>query len=88
MEIPRHEPENPYNYTNSELAIRKKALRDLEKDYPTLPYAWLEMVYDWHKNTPEAEVKQIIDSGTWEVPGKYNVQNVTLTEENEKINQK
>ena len=31
-EIPRHEPANPYNYTNVELAERNKALRDMEKE--------------------------------------------------------
>ena len=73
--IPRHQPENPYNYTNLELAERKKALRDLERDYPNLPYAWLEMVYDFHKNTPEEEVKEIINSGKWEKPGKFSAKN-------------
>ena len=73
--IPRHEPENPYNYTNLELAERKKALKDMERDYPHLPYAWLEMLYDYHKNTPEEEVKEIINSGKWETPGKFTPKN-------------
>ena len=70
--IPRHVPENPFKYTNLELAERKKALRDLEKDYPNLPYAWLEMAYDWHKQTPEKEVCKIINEGLWESPGKFS----------------
>jgi len=73
--VPRHQPENPYNYTNLELAERKKALKDLERDYPHLPYAWLEMVYDFHKNTPEEEVTEIINSGKWEEPGKFSAKN-------------
>ena len=47
-ELKRHKPENPYKYTNVELAERKKALRDMERDYPNLPFQWLEMVYDYN----------------------------------------
>ena len=71
-ELKRHLPENPYNYTNEELAERKKALKDLEKDYPHLPFGWLEMVYDWHKSTDPEEVTKIINEKTWEVPGKFS----------------
>ena len=72
LDIPRHKPENHFAYTNLELAERKKALRDMEHDYSTLPYAWLEMIYDWHKHTPEQEVKTIINKGLWEGPGKFS----------------
>jgi len=71
-EIPRHVPENHYNYTNVELAERKKALRDMERDYPHLPFGWLELVYDFEKNTPKEEVEKIINEGTFEVPGKFS----------------
>ncbi len=71
-EIPRHVPENPYNYTKVQLAERKKALRDLARDYPNLPFGWLSMVYDWEKNTPPEEVEKIINEGLWESPGKFS----------------
>ena len=71
-EIPRHVPDNPYKYTKVQLAERKKALRDLARDYPNVPYAWLEMTYDWEKNTPPEEVEKIINEGLWEVPGKFS----------------
>ncbi len=86
--IPRHQPDNPYNYTPLQLTERKKALRDLEKDYPNLPFGWLEMVYDWHAHQDENVVKQIINQKTFEGPGKYTLKNVVLSEENEKINKK
>lgn len=35
--IPRHEEENPYNYTNLEKAQRSKAIKDMIKDYPNIP---------------------------------------------------
>ena len=50
--IPRHVPSNPYNYTPAQLAERKKTVKDLAEIYPSLPFAWLEMAYDFEKNTP------------------------------------
>ena len=70
QDIPRHQPENHYNYTAVQLAERKKALKDLQRDYPHLPYAWLEMTYDWHKNTPNEEVEKIMNEGLWEGNGR------------------
>ena len=70
QDIPRHQPGNHYNYTPVQLAERKKALKDLQRDYPHLPYAWLEMTYDWHKNTPNEEVENIMNEGLWEGNGR------------------
>lgn len=70
QDIPRHQPENHYNYTAVQLAERKKALIDLQRDYPHVPYAWLEMTYDWHKNTPNEEVEKIMNEGLWEGNGR------------------
>ena len=71
-ELKRHKPENPYKCTNVELAERKKALRDMERDYPNLPFQWLEMVYDFNQNTSSEEVIKIINEGKWETPGKFS----------------
>ena len=71
-EIPRHVPDNPYNYSPEDLIVRKKALRDLVLDYPTLPVGWLEMAYDFEKNTPQEEIKKIIADKLWEGPGKFS----------------
>ena len=70
--IPRHVPDNPYNYSPEDLIVRKKALRDLVLDYPTLPVGWLEMAYDFEKNTPQEEIKKIIAEKLWEGPGKFS----------------
>ena len=65
--IPRHKPDNPFKYTNIQIAERSKALKDMERDYPNLPYAWLELTYDFvHKCKCKDEVDEIIDSGKWE----------------------
>ena len=71
-EIPRHVPDNPYNYSPEDLIVRKKALRDLVLDYPTLPVGWLEMAYDFERNTPQEEIKKIIAEKLWEGPGKFS----------------
>ena len=69
--IPRHIPDNPYKYSIIQMAERKRALRDLATDYPTLPYGWLEMAYDFEKNTDPEEIKQIINDGLWEGKGMF-----------------
>ena len=69
--FPRHKEDNPYNYSNLEKAERSKALKDMERDYPNLPYGWLEMVYDHWKNTPKEEQEEIINSGKWEGKSKF-----------------
>ena len=71
--IPRHTPSNPYNYNGAQLAERKKTLKDLAEVYPNLPFAWLEMVYDFEKNTPREEIQKIIDNKSWEKPGKFTL---------------
>ena len=69
--ISRHIPDNPYTYSIIQMAERKRALRDLVTDYPTLPYGWLEMAYDFEKNTDPEEIKKIINDGLWEGKGMF-----------------
>ena len=64
--VPRHKPENPFKYTSLQLAQRSKALKDMERDYPNLPYAWLELAYDFVANEDENKINDIINSGAWE----------------------
>lgn len=67
-EIPRAVRPNPYNYTNLQFATRDKAIKDMERDFPTIPYKWLEWLYDTIENKPKEEVEKIINSGAWEKP--------------------
>ena len=71
-EFPRYEAPNPFKYSKIQLAQRTKALRDMHRDYPNLPESWLEMVYDYHENTPKEEVEQIINEGKWEGAGMFS----------------
>ena len=70
--IPRHVEANPYKYTPLQKAERTKALKDMAKDYPTLPPSWLEMVYDFWKLTPNDKVEDIINNGEWDKPGRFS----------------
>ena len=71
-ELPRYQPENPYNYTNVELAKRTKAIKDIHKDYPTVNVAWAEWLYDTIENMPEAEVQEIMEKNLWDKPGRFS----------------
>lgn len=65
-EIPRYESKNPFNYSKVELAKRKKAVIDAEKDYPNIPGLWIEWMYDLMGQKSEEEIEHIINSGEWE----------------------
>ena len=67
-ELPRYQPENPYNYTSVELAKRTKALKDIHKDYPTVNAAWAEWLYDVIEHMPAEEVTQIMSENLWDRP--------------------
>ena len=54
-EIPRHEPKNPFNYSKVQLAKRKKAVSDAEKDFPNVPGLWIEWMYDLLEQKTESE---------------------------------
>ena len=71
-ELPRYQPENPYNYSNVELAQRTKAIKDIQKDYPKVNISWVEWLYDTIENLPEAEVQDIIEKNLWDKPGRHS----------------
>jgi hypothetical protein len=69
--LPRHVPNNPYKYSNTELAVRKTALRGMKRDYPGVPDMWLEMLYDTTNKMSSEELEKIINEGQWEYESKY-----------------
>ena len=66
VEFERYKEPNPFNYTELELAKRKKALIDAEKDFPNVPPKWIEWMYDVLEQKGEEEVKKIIENKEWE----------------------
>ena len=72
LSLNRYEEDNFFNYTPTQKSIRRKAIRDMCKDYPTLPEAWMEMLYDWSQYTDIDEQHKIINEKLWEKPGKFS----------------
>ena len=66
VEIPRHKPNNPFNYSEFDKSKRAKAIRDATRDYPTLPPMWVEWLYDVIENKGEEELKRIIKNNEWD----------------------
>jgi NADH:ubiquinone oxidoreductase subunit len=66
IEIPRYKPNNPFNYSEFDKSKRAKAIRDAEKDYPTVPPMWIEWLYDVIENKDPEEVKRIIENNEWD----------------------
>ena len=80
--LPRHKHENPFNYTDDELAEKTLALEKMKIIYKDVPTYYAEMVYDLCKNNDQTkidEIKQKIES----TPFKYNYDN--LQEELNKV---
>ncbi len=80
--IPRHKADNPFNYSDDDLAEKALALEKMKTIYPTVPLYYAEMVYDLCKNNAQAkidEIKKKIES----TPFKYDYSN--LQEELNKV---
>jgi len=84
-EVPKHTPDNPYNYTTLQTASRKKELKQMEVDYPHLPYGFLELIWDFSTFTPKDELDEIITSGRWEVPGNHTNIETLYSDTNEPL---
>jgi len=61
-EFKRYETPNPYNYTDEQLAMRKRAIRDAIRDHPHIPEGWIEQAYDVVENSDWNELKKQIDN--------------------------
>jgi len=80
--IPRKKHDNPFNYTEDELAEKTLALEKMKIIYKDVPTYYAELVYDLCKNTAQdkiEEIKQKIES----TPFKYDYSN--LQEELNKV---
>jgi hypothetical protein len=80
--LPRHKHDNPFNYTDDELAEKALALEKMKTIYKDVPMYYAELVYDMCKNNDQAKIdiiKQKIES----TPFKYSYDN--LQEELNKV---
>ena len=69
-DLPRYQAPNPYNYTPVQLAKRTRDLKQIVRDFPTVPPLWCEWMYDVIENTPPEEVEKIINEKLWEKPSE------------------
>lgn len=65
LNLERYKTPNPYNYNNLELAQRRIEVDECKKRHPNVPAFYIEMVYDYIKNTPENLVNQNIIEDIW-----------------------
>ena len=68
IDIPRHKPENFYNYTAEELAEKEVEVKKMGELYPKVPAKWVEDIYDLLKNEPD-KMDEIINNMK---EGKYD----------------
>ena len=65
-EFERYKDKNHYGYTDFELTIKKKAIRDAIRDYPNVPEMWINWAYDVvQKGYTTEEIQDIIDNNKW-----------------------
>lgn len=69
----RYKDPNHWNYTEDQKAIRKKALKAMQSDYPNTPPLWIENIYDLIMSKTDEEVEEIKKSKSWEQPAKKRI---------------
>jgi len=69
-DLPKYVAPNPYNYTELQLAKRKRDIKQLIRDYPSVSPMWCEWFYDIVENTPKEEIDDIVNNKRWETPSK------------------
>tara|TARA_R110000772_G_scaffold1832_2_gene6209 strand:- start:1162 stop:1461 length:300 start_codon:yes stop_codon:yes gene_type:complete len=88
LAIPGYEKkkhENPYNYSESQLAEKDLALKKLREYYPTVPTFYAELAYDMCCNTDADKLAEIMEKVDLE-PSKYTIPNILVSNAMEIIN--
>ena len=78
--LERHKQENPFNYSDDQLAEKKLALHNMKIIYPDVNPFYAEMVYDMCKNTDENKI-ELLKQKILNDPFKYADRYKTLQEE-------
>ena len=66
--LPRYKETNPRNYDTLTLVRKRTELKAMIAHYKDISPAWLEMCWDFHQNTSEERMKEIIDTKEFEKP--------------------
>ena len=90
LAIPGYEKkkhENPYNYTESQLAEKDLALKKLREYYPTVPTFYAELAYDMCVNTEQKKLEEIMQKVDKE-PTKYTIPDILVSNTMEIVDKK
>jgi len=74
----RRKHENPYNYTEAQLADKDLALKKLKEYYPNVPTYYAELVYDMCVNTEQEKLEELMKKVDTE-PSKYTIPEVLVS---------
>lgn len=66
----RKQKDNPFNFTEDELAEKKIALKTMKELWPEVPEFYAEIVYDMCKTKTQEEIDEIIHKVDT-IPFKY-----------------
>jgi hypothetical protein len=72
--LERKKHENPFNYTEDELAEKQLALKKMKELWPEVPTYYAEIVYDMCKNESQEKIDEIKEK-VEKVPFKYSKKN-------------
>ena len=76
--LERKKHENPFKYTDSQLAEKDLALKKLKEYYPTVPTFYAELVYDLCINTEQEKLEEIMKKIDSE-PTKHTIPDVLIS---------
>ena len=76
--LERKKHENPFKYTDSQLAEKDLALKKLKDYYPTVPTFYAELVYDMCVNTEQEKLEEIMKKIDSE-PTKHTIPDVLIS---------
>jgi hypothetical protein len=83
----RKKHENPYNYSEAQLADKDLALKKLKEYYPTVPTFYAELVYDMCVNTEADKLEEIMKKVDSE-PSKHKIPDILVSNTIEIVDKK
>ena len=83
----RMKHENPYNYSEAQLADKDLALKKLREYYPTVPTYYAELAYDLCINTEQKKLEEIMKKVDSE-SSKYVIPDILVSNTMEIVDKK
>jgi hypothetical protein len=83
----RKKHENPFKYSEAQLADKDLALKKLKEYYPTVPTFYAELVYDLCVNSTQEKLEEIMKKIDSE-PSKHKIPEVLVSNKLDIVNAK